>query len=61
MRYHQTKGNSQISRNTARIIIVLLAISLVGILTAYGWLVALNMVIPLITAVLWVCVVALAA
>jgi hypothetical protein len=54
-------GSSHISGNTARIIIVLLAFSLVGILTAYGWLVALNVVIPLITAVLWVCVVALAA
>ena len=61
VRYHQTMGSSHISGNTARIIIVLLAFSLVGILTAYGWLVALNVVIPLITAVLWVCVVALAA
>jgi hypothetical protein len=54
-------GNSRVSRNTASIVVVVLAISLVGVLTAYGWLVALNVVIPLITAGLWIGVVALAA
>lgn len=54
-------GNSRVSRNTAFIIVGALAFSLVGVLTAYGWLVALNVVIPLITAGLWIGVVALAA
>jgi len=54
-------GNSQKSGNTALIISAILAIFLVGILTAYGWLVALNVMIPLLTAVVWIGVVALAA
>jgi len=61
VRYHQFMGYSRVSGNTAFIIVVVLVLSLVGVLTVYGWLVALNMVIPLIIAGLWIGVVTLAA
>jgi len=60
VRYHQTMGHSRIPGKTTLFMVVVLALSLVAVLTAYGWLGALNVVIPLITAVLWIGMVGLA-
>lgn len=53
--------HSRLPGTTTLLIIAGLALSLSVVLTGYGWLVALNFVIPLINATLWVGVVGLAA
>lgn len=61
VRYHQTMDHGRIPGKTTLLIVVALVLPLMMVLTGYGWLRALNFVVPLVNAALWIGVVGLAA